>query len=394
MGETRFPPCSPFFLPSHRNARRAPAGQSPAPPANESALAADKAASHGYCGPADERLHLHHVQGRQVLRARSAGAREHLALVPAGREDRRARAERRRQVDGAADHGGHRGAVERRCRACAGRDRGPARAGAAPRSGQGRARQRRGRGARDARPARPLQRGLGSVRGTRRRLRRPARDAIEGAGADRPPRRLVAGRHARPRDGRAAAARRRPRCGHPLRGRAPPGRPLPPAALLSRPAAARRADEPPGRRVGRLARAVPGRLQGDGGGRHPRPVLPRQRRRLDPRARPRQGTAVRGQLLLVARPEAGAARDRGEDRVGSPPHARPRARMGADEPEGAARQVEGAPVRLRQAVRGRAGGQARQGRDPHPAGPTARRHRDRGRTASRRASATGCSSRT
>ena len=55
----------------------------------------------------------------------------------------------------------------------------------------------------------------------------------------------------------------------------------------ARPAAARRADQPSGRRIGRLAGALPAGLQGHGGGRHPRPLLPRQRRRLDPRARPR-----------------------------------------------------------------------------------------------------------
>ena len=39
---------------------------------------------------------------------------------------------------------------------------------------------------------------------------------------------------------------------------------------------------------------------------HPRPLLPRQRGPLDPRARPRPGHPVRGQLLVVARAEAGA----------------------------------------------------------------------------------------
>ena len=42
--------------------------------------------------------------------------------------------------------------------------------------------------------------------------------------------------------------------------------------------------------------------------RHPRPLLPRQRRRLDPRARPRPRDPVPGQLLRLARAEAGAAR--------------------------------------------------------------------------------------
>ena len=65
--------------------------------------------AHGYCGyrrpPMSCGLRLHDVPGRQVLRPGPAGAREHLALVPARSEDRRARPERRRQVDAPADHG-------------------------------------------------------------------------------------------------------------------------------------------------------------------------------------------------------------------------------------------------------------------------------------------------
>ena len=69
---------------------------------------------------------------------------------------------------------------------------------------------------------------------------------------------------------------------------------------------------------------------------------------------------------------------RGEERVGPPPHARPRARVGAHEPERAAREVEGPPRRLRAAARRRGAGEARPRRDPHPARPAARRRRDRG----------------
>ena len=74
-----------------------------------------------------------------------------------------------------------------------------------------------------------------------------------------------------------------------------------------------------------------------------------------------------------------AARDRGEDGVGAPAHARARARVGAHEPARASREVEGAPRRLREAARRGAEREARQGRDPHSAGPAARRRRDRGR---------------
>ena len=128
-----------------------------------------------------------------------------------------------------------------------------------------------------------------------------------------------------------------------------------------------------------VARALPRRVQGHRRRRHARPLLPRQRRRLDPRARPRPRHPVPRQLLVVARAEAGAARRRGEDGVGPPAHARARARVGAHEPARAARQVEGAARRVRAAVRRGAEREARQGRDPHPARAAARRPRDRRR---------------
>src|SRR5207245_1040532 len=87
------------------------------------------------------------------------------------------------------------------------------------------------------------------------------------------------------------------------------------SAAFAEPAVAGRADEPSRRRVGRVARALPRRLQGHHRRRHARPVLPRQRRRLDPRARPGQGHPVRRQLHLVARTETGATCRGGEDGV-------------------------------------------------------------------------------
>ena len=91
-----------------------------------------------------------------------------------------------------------------------------------------------------------------------------------------------------------------------------------------RPAAARRAHQPPRRRVGRLARAPPRGVQGHRRRGHPRPLLPRQRRRLDPRARPRPRDPVPGQLLVLARaeeraPRAGGARRQGARARRSPP---------------------------------------------------------------------------
>ena len=81
--------------------------------------------------------------------------------------------------------------------------------------------------------------------------------------------------------------------------------------VQARPAPARRAHQPPRRRVGGLARAHAAGVPRHRGRRHPRPLLPRQRGRLDPRARPGSGHPLGGQLLLLARAEAGPAGRRG-----------------------------------------------------------------------------------
>ena len=109
------------------------------------------------------------------------------------------------------------------------------------------------------------------------------------------------------------------------------------------------------------------RVPGHRRGRHPRPLLPRQRGRLDPRARPRPRHPLRGQLLVLAGAEGGAA--------------------GAEEKQESARQrtlqrelewVRMAPrarqakskarlARLRAAAgRGAAAASATTRRDPHP----------------------------
>jgi hypothetical protein len=62
---------------------------------------------------------------------------------------------------------------------------------------------------------------------------------------------------------------------------------------------------------------------------HPRSLLPRQRRQVDPRARSRRGSPVRGQLLRpgsTTRPRGSSSR---RSRLGAPAHAGPRARVGA-----------------------------------------------------------------
>ena len=154
--------------------------------------------------------------------------------------------------------------------------------------------------------------------------------------------------------------------------------------LLSRarPAAARRADQPPRRRVGRLAGEVPRRLRRHRRRHHPRPLLPRQRRQVDPRTRPRQGLPVRGQLLVLARAEAGAPRTRGARQRGPQAHPRPRARMGADVAQGPPGEGQGPPRRLREAAHrdeGRPSPASRRLEITIPAGPPPRRQGDRGR---------------
>ena len=137
-----------------------------------------------------------------------------------------------------------------------------------------------------------------------------------------------------------------------LRRRAAPRRAVPPPARRARPAAARRADQPPRRRVGRLARAVPPGLPRHRRRHHPRPLLPRQRRAVDPRARPRPRHPVRGQLLVVARAEAGAPRRTRRSRARRRQRTlAARARVGAHGAEGPPGQGQGPPRRLREAAR-------------------------------------------
>ena len=103
----------------------------------------------------------------------------------------------------------------------------------------------------------------------------------------------------------------------------------------ARSAAARRAHQPPRRRVGRVARAPPPGLPRHGRRDHARPLLPRQRRGLDPRARPWPRHPLPGQLLGLAGAEARPpatriqagerppADDRAGARVGPPQRERP-----------------------------------------------------------------------
>ena len=308
-----------------------------------------------------------------------------LSFLP-GREDRRARLQRLRQVVAAGDHGRARQRVPRRRDARAGRLGRPARAGAPPRRVQGRARPTCSRAWRAPRRARSS--ASTSLPRTTRTRRPPEfarlQDQIDAADAWN-------------LDGMIEHAMDALRC--------PPGdaavgplsggerRRVALCRLLlvpARPAAARRADQPPRRRVGRVARAPPRRVQGHRRRGHPRPLLPRQRRRLDPRARPRPRHPLPRQLLRLARAEAGAAGAEREAGDRPPANDRRRARVGAHEPQGPAHEVQGAPRQLRGAARRRRRGQARPGADPHPGRPAARRPRDRGAATCARASATAC----
>ena len=192
-------------------------------------------------------------------------------------------------------------------------------------------------------------------------------------------RRLEPRTQRRHRDGRAALPARRRRRDHALRRREAPRGALPAAAAPARPAAARRADQPPRRRVGRLARALPAEYAGTV------VAITHDRYFLD--------NVASGSSSSTA---ARASRSRATTRAGS---SRSRA-PGAQEKQADARQrtlerelewVRMAPkarqakgkARLqryeRAAGRGEADGQRTRARDRHPARAAARRHGHRGR---------------
>ena len=92
-----------------------------------------------------------------------------------------------------------------------------------------------------------------------------------------------------------------------------------------------------------VARAAPGRLPGRHPGRHPRPVLPGQRRGVDPRARPWPGLPVRGQLLDVPGEEGRAPRGSGQEGPEAAEAAQGRTRLGALGCQGPPGQEQGPP---------------------------------------------------
>ncbi|TLD46045.1 MAG: hypothetical protein FAZ92_01682 [Accumulibacter sp.] len=216
---------------------------------------------------------IHDEPGGQDRPAQAPDHQGHLALLLPRCQDRPARPQRFGQVDGAAHHGWRRPRHHRRGDADArAEDRLPA-AGAAARPGQdcppgGGIGSRRGlRRAGDAR------RRLRRLRRTRRRLRQARRRAGAARGDHRQQRRRPR-QPARTRRRRAAPAAVGGTDRQSLGWRKAPRRALQAAALEARHAAARRADQPPRRGIGRVARAVPRPLSRHGRRRDARPLLP------------------------------------------------------------------------------------------------------------------------
>jgi hypothetical protein len=157
------------------------------------------------------RIHLHDVQARPALPAGPDRPRGHLDLVLPGRQDRRHRAERRRQVEPARIMAGLDDGFTGEARLTPGFTVGYLEPGAAARPGQGRQGQRARRRPRGPRPHRAVQRGHGEVVRPGRRLRGDRRRAVGARGPDQRGRRVEPRAERRHRDGRAALPARRRR---------------------------------------------------------------------------------------------------------------------------------------------------------------------------------------
>ena len=178
-------------------------------------------------------------------------------------------------------------------------------------------------------------------------MKRAAREAGRPAGADRRARRSGSSTtRSTSRWTRCGSRRRRRR--H-ARSRAASGAAWRSAALLLEQPDMLLLDEPTNHldaESGGLARAVPRGVPGHRRRRHPRPLLPRQRGGVDPRAGPGRGHSLGGQLLVLARAEA-ASGSRQEEKQASARQKtlRARARVGPDGAPGAAGQEQGAHQR-------------------------------------------------
>ena len=287
------------------------------------------------------RQFIYHMHGLNKAYRRQEGPGEHPPVLLPRRQDRHARPERLGQVDAAADHGRPRQGIHRRGLGGRGRDRRLPAAGAAARPDQERARQRHGGRRRQEGDPRPLQRADDEL------LRRDGRRGRQAPGHHRQPEPLGPRQPGRDGDGRAALPAGRCR-------RRPASRAARSAAWRSASCCCRsptcccstsRPTTSTPRPIAWLEkhlREYPGR----GADHHPRPLLPRQRHRLDPRARPRPRHSLRGQLLgLSRRPRPSACSRKAARR----PPARRRSRAsGVDrgQPEGPPGEVQGPHPRL------------------------------------------------
>ena len=233
--------------------------------------------------------------------------RQRHAGVPAWREDRCGRPQRRRQVQRAQDHGRARPAVQRRRRAHAGLHGRHPHAGAAARRDEGPswATSRR----RSRRPRRQLDR-YNEIAGLMATELTPTSCWRRWASCRRSSTtttRWELDSTARAGDGRAALPAAGSPGRRPVRWRAPPRRALQAAAeqpdllLLDEPT--NHLDAESVQWLEQHLAKYPGAVAR----RHPRPVLPRQRGRMDPRARPRSRLPVRGQLLHLPGDQEGRA---------------------------------------------------------------------------------------
>ena len=188
-------------------------------------------------------------------------------------------------------------------------------------------------------------------------------DAIEAA------QRLGPRPHARDRHGRAAPAARRRRRHQALGRRAAPRGPVQDPAASARPAAARRAHQPPRRRERGLAGAAT--CTSTRARSWPSPTIatssttsPSGSSELDRGA----GHPLEGQLLVLARAEAEAAGVGREGRVGAPAHARPASWSGCSASPRARQAKSKARLAAYEELLRRGAAEARgHHRDQHPA---------------------------